>query len=102
MFSATVRSSYNPNFCDMYPIRSLMRSGDSVTSMPATVAVPADGASNPHNIRIVVVFPEPFGPRSPNTSPVAIWRLRSRTAVIGPKRRVRPRVSTANGVTAGG
>jgi len=33
-------------------------------SKPATRAVPEDGGRNPVNIRIVVVLPAPFGPRS--------------------------------------
>ncbi|SKY49271.1 Uncharacterised protein [Mycobacteroides abscessus subsp. abscessus] len=39
------------------------------TSYPLTVAVPAVGRSNVVNIRSVVVFPAPLGPRKPTTSP---------------------------------
>ena len=38
-------------------------------SCPATVANPADGFKTVQSIRRVVVFPAPFGPSSPNTSP---------------------------------
>ena len=58
------------------------------TSIPATVARPAECSSRPHNIRIVVVFPEPFGPRRPKTSPRSMRRVRSLTAVSAPNRRV--------------
>ena len=75
-------------------------SGAAATSMPATVAEPAEGSRMPHSIRMVVVFPEPFGPSSPNTSPRSMRSVSSRTAVTGPKRRVRPRVSTPGGLTA--
>src|SRR5258706_1603215 len=53
----------------MYPIKGLTFSGFFVTSIPMILADPSVGVSNPHNIRIVVVFPLPFGPRYPNTSP---------------------------------
>jgi hypothetical protein len=36
---------------------------------PATVAEPEVGASRVPSVRTVVVFPAPFGPRKPNTSP---------------------------------
>src|ERR1700694_3342710 len=39
--------------------------GCSSTSKPATVAVPDDGGRKHVNIRMVVVFPAPFGPRKP-------------------------------------
>ena len=44
-------------------------SGSSCTSCPATTAVPAVGGVKPVMIRMVVVFPAPFGPRKPITSP---------------------------------
>lgn len=44
-------------------------SGDN--SMPATVADPEVGVSSVPSVRTVVVLPAPFGPRNPNTSPVA-------------------------------
>src|SRR5262245_57055372 len=40
-------------------------------SNPATREVPDDGGMNPVIIRIVVVFPAPFGPRKPTISPCA-------------------------------
>ena len=39
------------------------------SGMPATVADPEVGAISVPSVRTVVVFPAPFGPRNPNTSP---------------------------------
>ena len=36
---------------------------------PATIAEPELGAISVPSVRTVVVFPAPFGPRKPNTSP---------------------------------
>ena len=44
-----------------------------------------DGAVMLTIIRIVVVFPAPFGPSNPNTRPARTARLSSRTAVNSPK-----------------
>lgn len=44
---------------------------------PPTVAVPIAGAPKPTIIRIVVDFPEPFGPRKPVTMPGFATKLRS-------------------------
>src|SRR5436853_5911210 len=52
-------------------MRFLTSSGFSRTSKPATVAVPEVGNRNPVSMRIVVVFPAPFGPRKPTISPFA-------------------------------
>src|ERR1700674_317652 len=55
----------------------------------ATVADPDVGRIRPSNIRRVVVFPAPFGPRKPKTSPRCTSRSRLSTAVIdGPYRLV--------------
>jgi hypothetical protein len=42
------------------------------------------------SMRIAVVFPAPFAPRNPNTSPGSTWKVIASTAVKLPKRRVRP------------
>src|SRR5262245_59122896 len=52
-----------------YPIRFFTSSGFSRTSKPATVAVPELGQRKQVNMRMVVVFPAPFGPRNPTISP---------------------------------
>ena len=38
-------------------------------SSPSTLTDPAVAAARPSIIRMVVVFPEPLGPRNPNTDP---------------------------------
>src|SRR5439155_14717180 len=52
-------------------MRLLTSRGFSRTSNPATVAVPEVGNRKPVSMRIVVVFPAPFGPRKPTISPFA-------------------------------
>jgi hypothetical protein len=64
-------------------------SGSAVTSNPVTEAVPEEGARSVVSMRIVVVFPAPFGPRSPNTSPVPTVKLTAFTAARLPKYFVR-------------
>jgi hypothetical protein len=55
------------------------------TSTPATVALPLSMGSSVVNIRSVVVFPAPFGPRNPKISPRPTSMLIPRTASIGPR-----------------
>src|SRR3954452_8935147 len=57
---------------------------------PPIVARPLVGATRPSSMRIVVVFPEPLGSRSPTTRPGWISKLSSSTARIPPKSLVRP------------
>ena len=45
---------------------------------PSTSMVPAVGVTRPSSIRIVVVLPDPLGPRNPKTVPTGTSRLRSR------------------------
>src|ERR1035441_9587967 len=42
------------------------------------------GASSPSSSRIVVDFPDPFGPRKPVTAPIRTPKLRSSTASVEP------------------
>jgi len=51
---------------------------------------PASGVSRPVSILMVVVFPAPFGPRNPNSSPSGTLKEISSTAVIAPNRFVNP------------
>src|SRR6185436_5091467 len=78
----------------MYPMRDFTASGSRTTSIPATRAVPEVGARRPQRIRMVVVLPEPFGPRIPKISPERISKETSSTAVILPNRRVTEWTST--------
>ena len=41
----------------------------ALKGMAAILAVPDVGTSRVPSVRTVVVFPAPFGPRKPNTSP---------------------------------
>jgi hypothetical protein len=50
------------------------------------VAVPALGRTKPRIMRIVVVFPDPFGPRKPVTTPRETSKLKVSTATCAPKR----------------
>src|SRR5258708_6232148 len=76
-------------------MRFLTSIGFSRTSQPATVAVPSVGGKKQVRLRIVVVFPRPYGPRKPTIWPfwtsnnmllTAIFRayllLRSVTVII--------------------
>ena len=70
-------------------MRRRVSSGCSLTSNPSTVAVPLVAGRNPVKMRIVVVFPAPFGPKKPTTSPSAASNEAPDTAECRPKRLVR-------------
>lgn len=53
-------------------------------SYPPIFALPLVFDIRQQSIRMVVVFPAPFGPRKPKTSPSSTCRLRSSTAVKAP------------------
>src|SRR5688572_11411808 len=54
-------------------------------SRPVTCTLPESGRSTPLSSLTIVVLPEPFGPRSPTTSPAPTWNDRSRMTVFRPK-----------------
>src|SRR5262245_23687425 len=56
-------------------------------------AVPSVGSRIPHNIRIIVVFREPLGPRNPKIDPFPTENETWSTAVNVPKRFVSPSTS---------
>src|SRR5262249_20999460 len=60
---------------------------------PPIAACPASGWSRPKISRMVVDFPDPFGPRKPVTRPGRTSKLSASTARREPKRLVRPRAS---------
>src|SRR5687767_1150966 len=62
--------------------------------------VPESGTVMLTIIRIVVVLPAPFGPRSPNTLPARTVRLSSLTAVNSPKLLVTPSSFTVTSFAA--
>src|SRR5947209_19623070 len=65
-------------------------------SSPKIDQEPAVGASSPSSTRMVVVLPEPLGPRKPKTEPAGTARSMPSTAATAPKRLVRPSVSMAS------
>ena len=67
----------------------------AVSGMPATVAEPEVGAMSVPSARTVVVFPVPFGPRKPNTSPWPISKETPSNATRSPKRLPRPSADSA-------
>src|SRR6266581_4144390 len=71
--------------------RSAPCSGD--TGTPATSAVPEVGRIRVPRTRTVVVFPAPFGPRNPNTSPIPTSKVRSSKARRSPNRLVSERAT---------
>jgi len=78
-----------------YPIDALIASR-SDTGFPLIHASPSVGRVSDVNIRIVVVFPAPFGPRKPYTVPWSTVRLSPSTAISVPNRFVSSRVSMAS------
>src|SRR5660397_70342 len=64
-------------------------------SPPSRDTRPPSDLSRPSRTRIVVVLPEPLGPRKPVTWPVGTERSSSRSARTDPKFLVRPSISTA-------
>src|SRR6478736_3868974 len=71
-------------------MRGLISSDCRATSNPAMLARPSLGSSNPHNMRMTVDLPDPFGPRNPKIEPLATLKLTWSTAVKWPKRLVSP------------
>src|SRR5512134_417109 len=67
----------------MYP--HVLR-GQARASRSFQVTVPWSGRRKPRTIRIVVVFPAPFAPRNPNTSPGRTAKVRPSSAWTSPKR----------------
>ena len=63
---------------------SPFRLRDDVTA--SHVSVPAVGGRMPQSMRMVVVFPEPFGPRKPKISPCVTSNEIRSTATRDPKR----------------
>ena len=64
-------------------------------SDPNTCTDPAEGRNRSTNMRIVVDFPAPFGPRKPSTSPVSTSRDNRSIANVAPKRFVTSSQHTA-------
>src|SRR6267143_6358218 len=67
-------------------MRRFTPAGSENTSTPATVADPPSAFRRTSRISTVVVFPAPFGPSMPKTSPGSTKKLIPRTASISPYR----------------
>src|SRR5467141_2247375 len=76
-------------------MRALIDSLWVAMSKPRTWPLPLVGVMMPHNMRMVVVLPEPFGPRKANTSPSRTSSDRRSTAVRSPYTFVNWRALTA-------
>jgi len=64
-------------------IRSRIRSGSDITSIPLSVVVPAVDSRLVARMRTRVVFPEPFRPMSTNTPRVGRVKLTESRAGTG-------------------
>ena len=84
MFSRAVRSSYSARSCGHTPMNLRTSSGLSRTDAPPMVTSPESGVMTVLSMRMRVVLPAPFGPRSPNSSPWLSVNDTSSTAVISP------------------
>src|SRR3954451_15121564 len=65
------------------------------TSRPKTEALPPSGRSRVASTRTMVVFPAPFGPRSPWTVPSSTARSTPSSATVEPNRLTTPSAWTA-------
>jgi len=74
-----VMSSGNANSPARYPVCFWISCACKKQSIPIMRQMPRPGRIKPINCRIVVVFPAPFGPRYPNTSPLGTANERPNT-----------------------
>src|SRR5450432_4540220 len=65
-------------------MRRLMAAFSAVKRWPSSSISPDVGSSNPVMQPMVVLFPEPFGPRKPNMVPARTVSDRFSTATVGP------------------
>src|SRR2546430_17003049 len=77
--------------------------GSGTTSCPATGACPPSGGSRVARMRMRVVLPAKFGPRTPTTVPGGTVRLTHLRGCVDPKERRRSRATIAvpTALTAG-
>src|SRR3954454_6445714 len=76
------------------PILSRTLAASRTTSYPAMRACPASGSDKVARMRTAVVFPAPFGPRTPQTLPLGTLRSRPRSAWVSPKDLCSPSATT--------
>src|SRR6476659_10577857 len=91
MFSRTVSALSSVSSCGTTPRRERIFTPSRAGSRPKTLSVPSVTGETHPIMRMVEVFPAPFGPRKPNASPR--WRSKSipSTATKSSKRLTRPR-----------
>ena len=85
----------------MNPTRLRVVMSCASTGLPKIHASPSEAGSRPVSIFIVVVLPQPFEPRKPKISPLAMSKLTLLTATKSPKRRVRLRARMAGSASVG-
>src|SRR5438132_12758687 len=81
--------SYSDGWSVTKPHRARTALASLRTEMPSTKTSPSLGARIPPMIRLAVVLPAPFGPRSPTISPGGTWKDTSSRASVPAKRAVR-------------
>ena len=84
-FSVAVRFSSTDAYWPVTPISWRTRCGSRATSTPKIRASPASIGRSVASIRSIVVFPAPFGPRTPRISPWLTSRSMPSTARRAPK-----------------
>src|SRR5581483_5159563 len=92
-FSRPVMVSSTAADCPARPIMRRTAIGSLTTSWPSTARVPASGWSRVATIRMKVVLPAPFGPKTATTCPRGRVRSNFERAWTLPNRLVRPQAS---------
>src|SRR5258705_10916362 len=77
------------------PTRGSTEASEDGIASPSIRMSPLVARARPSSKRIVVVLPDPFGPRNPNTEPRGTARSRESTARCRPNVLVKPTVSIA-------
>src|SRR5690348_11914844 len=91
MFSRTVSSLSSVSTCGTTPRRERIAGPSVAGSRSSTRNVPSVTGDTQPIMRIVELFPAPFGPRKPNASPLRTSKSMPSTAVRPPNRFVKPR-----------
>src|SRR5688572_23692210 len=86
-FSRPVIVGNNAGVSTIAPMRDIVFDRLAGTGAPSIAARPAVGRTRPSKQRIVVVLPDPFGPRNPNTPPSGTVRSSPSIATVLPPRR---------------
>src|SRR5512139_3567411 len=95
MTSPPVRFGHSATSPGTYASRRCRAEASAHGSPPSSTTLPRSARSRPRRIRMVVVFPEPLGPRKPWTSPVLTSRSRPSRATVVPNVLTRPETEIA-------